>query len=583
MWYSSLYRRHLLDMHIHDWDEVFLSEFSPEDYVKNLKAARINYAMIYLQSHVGLCYYPTKVGTMHKAFTKDPTLIKKLIDLCHDEGIRVCGYYSLFYNTVEHDNHPDWRLVDINGKSGRQAQLEKGCAGRYGLTCPNNPDYIDFVLKQIDEMLEYFTVDAMFFDMPFWSGTCYCEHCKNEYQSIYGHPIPNANGEYSTLSDEDKKLHLELTEYKYMAMGRAIRKITDHVKSICPDMPIEHNYASSVAGKSFSGCGDEVADCCDYVGGDLYGDIYRHSFACTSFKNISKNQPFEQMFSRCKPSLGTHTLTKTLDQMKLAVASTMAHHGATLVIDAIDPVGTMDERLYSRLGELFDFQIPYEKYFSGKMVEDIGIYYGQRSKQSFLTNNSRDTSIALSTSLIKKHVPFGVTGASDDLNKHQIIFAPLLSSIEDTSKLVEFVKNGGTLFISGFNNPEFVQLLTGNKLIGYTEEESIYIAPTKGYLDKFNGFNEKYPLPFNCKSPIVEAGENTEVIATLTLPYTKPNEVRFASIHSNPPGIATAHPMITQNTFGKGKVIWSAAPIEGAEYVEYVDIILNPMHLRRWR
>ena len=46
MFYSELYRRHLLDMHIDDWDDSFLSEFSPEVYVENLKKAKINYAML---------------------------------------------------------------------------------------------------------------------------------------------------------------------------------------------------------------------------------------------------------------------------------------------------------------------------------------------------------------------------------------------------------------------------------------------------------------------------------------------------------------------------------------------------------
>ena len=54
MFYSNLYRRHLMDMHIEDWDPQFLSRFCPETYVENLKKANINYAMIYLQSHAGL-------------------------------------------------------------------------------------------------------------------------------------------------------------------------------------------------------------------------------------------------------------------------------------------------------------------------------------------------------------------------------------------------------------------------------------------------------------------------------------------------------------------------------------------------
>lgn len=46
MWYEKNCR-HLCDMHIHDWNPAFLSEFSPEDYVENLKIAGITEAMIY--------------------------------------------------------------------------------------------------------------------------------------------------------------------------------------------------------------------------------------------------------------------------------------------------------------------------------------------------------------------------------------------------------------------------------------------------------------------------------------------------------------------------------------------------------
>ncbi|MBE6555808.1 MAG: hypothetical protein E7663_06240, partial [Ruminococcaceae bacterium] len=111
MWYERSYRRHLLDMHIDDWDPTFLSEFSGEEYVKNLKIAKIQSAMIYLQSHVGLCNYPTKTGKMHHAFIGRENTFKELISSCRAEGISVTGYYSLIYNNWAYDNHPEWRIV----------------------------------------------------------------------------------------------------------------------------------------------------------------------------------------------------------------------------------------------------------------------------------------------------------------------------------------------------------------------------------------------------------------------------------------------------------------------------------------
>ena len=108
MWYKNSFRRHLCDMHIDDWDDSFLSMFSPEEYVENLKRAKIQNAMIYFQSHVGLCYYPTKSGRIHNGFIGKEDAMRRLVDLCHKEGISVTGYYSLIHNTWAHDNYPDW-------------------------------------------------------------------------------------------------------------------------------------------------------------------------------------------------------------------------------------------------------------------------------------------------------------------------------------------------------------------------------------------------------------------------------------------------------------------------------------------
>ena len=117
MWYEGNYRRHLCDMHIDDWDSAFLSEFSAEEYFKNLKKAKIKNAMIYFQSHVGLCYFPTKSGKMHNALVGREDMIKKLVDMCRADGIAVTGYYSLIYNNYAHNTHPEWRMLDTNGKS----------------------------------------------------------------------------------------------------------------------------------------------------------------------------------------------------------------------------------------------------------------------------------------------------------------------------------------------------------------------------------------------------------------------------------------------------------------------------------
>ena len=583
MWYTNSYRRHLCDMHIDHWDESFLSRFSPEEYVENLKIAKIQNAMLYFQSHVGLCYYPTESGVMHRAFLGKEDMMKRTVELCHKNGIDVTGYYSLNYNTVEHDRHPQWRMLEANRRSRREnlgAKSDENGAhafaslqeGRYGLCCPNNFEYREFVYRQIDEMLEYFTVEGMFFDMPFWPHTCFCDKCRARWEKEEGTEFPKTEPQKGSAE------HLTLMRKKYEWMGEWTQAVTDYLKSKAPDVSIEHNFASGIAGDSDNGCAEEVNESCDFVGGDLYGGILNHSLACKFYKNITKNAPFDYMFSRCKPALRSHTLTKTEDEMLAEVLLTAAHHGATMVIDAIDPVGTLDKRVYERIGKVFGKQEEYEEYFLGSMAEDIGLYYGIRSRYSSDTDriNSKDGCIGASKALIASHIPFGVTGKFYSLDRYRALAVPMLSPQEnDDDRILEYVERGGCLYFSGARSRKLLEALTGAHVADYTAEKNVYIAPTSEAEELFGGFNAKYPLPFDARAPRLEGVSNGQTLAFLTLPYTRPDEIRFASIHSNPPGVATDYPAMIEGSYGKGRFIWSALPIESEDMEEYRDIFVR--------
>ena len=96
--YRDKLRRTLMDMHIENWNPEFMSQFDPEAYFESLKIAKINAPMIYIQSHVGLCYWPTKSGEMHSGLIGKEDAMKRLFDLCHDDGMAVVAYYSIIYN-----------------------------------------------------------------------------------------------------------------------------------------------------------------------------------------------------------------------------------------------------------------------------------------------------------------------------------------------------------------------------------------------------------------------------------------------------------------------------------------------------
>ena len=338
-WYQEKLRRTLLDMHIPDWNDTFLKQFDPEVYFQALKTANINAPMIYVQAHTGLCYWPTKTGSMHKGFIGCEDKMKRLFDLCNADGMSTILYYSLIYNSEEYEKHPAWQMRDSEGRGC----LYKG--SRYGLCCPNNQEYRAFVAAQIEEFLDYFDCDGVFFDMPFWPMVCYCDACRARWEQEVG-------GEMPKVVDWNDPRWKAFYEKRNLWMGEFAQFATDEVKRRKPALSVEHQYGPSLHYWRF-GQTELISQASDYIGTDLYGGMEQQSLACKIWYNLTKNRPFQYMTSRCYPTLAEHTTTKSLDQLRLCAFTTYAHHGAVLLIDAIDPVGTIDPRVYEKIGEVY--------------------------------------------------------------------------------------------------------------------------------------------------------------------------------------------------------------------------------------
>ena len=583
-WYETCHRRHLLDMHIDDWSDEFLSAFSPEEYFRLLKKANVQVAMIYLQSHLGLCYWPSQTGKVHRHFIDKPDDMKKLIDLCRRNGIRVVGYYSLNFNTWAHDQHPDWRMREADGLSRRES--DKG--QRYGLVCPNNGDYREFVFRQIDEMLAFFELDGIFFDMLFWEHICYCPSCRDRYRRERGRFLP-LKGECT------QEEWLDFFDSRAYWIGDWANAVTDYVHRIAPDLPVEHNFSASTGGFDLC-CRDLVNEACEYVGGDRYGGQLEQSFVCKCYYDLSKHLPFEYMTGRCVPNLLAHTVTKTEDKLEQQILHTFAHHGAFLAIDAIDPVGTMDERFYTLLGKIYGKAAGYEPHMTGDLTADVGIFYnfdsganlqeGDTPSKAFLHfGGSQRTLTNWSAAeqalkhLVKAHIPCGITtkGHTDRWGQYRVIIAPNVNRLDEQTvdALIAYVAGGGCLYMSGCDETRLLETLVGGRYRKHLMSTRAYVFPSETGEALFEGYNEKYPLPLDTGVPIVEGIPEKNVLAYLKLAYTSREVGYCASIHSDPPGVATDHPALVETTYGKGKVLWSAGALEFHQPSDYGRILQN--------
>ena len=574
-WYKSCYRRHLLDMHINDDKEYYLSKFDAKTYFDNLKRAKIQSPMIYLQSHTGLCYFPTRLARTHDAMRGENNGIRQLVTLCKNDGMKVVGYYSLIFNNFAEDEHPEWAIRYGDGRTWREEKHE-----RYGLCCPNNAEYRRFVVGQIKELFDYYPdIDGIFYDMPYWEVVCRCESCRERFLQEYGEELPEEN--LSSL----KFREFMIARQNWMA--DFCKFVKEETNKIRPDVTVEFNYAAAVNCTWLAGSTEKIAEQSEFASGDLLGGLRTHSFACKYYYGVTNNQPFEYMNTRCDDCLREHTITKKENRMLAEAMLNCAHHGASLSIDAINLDGTMDERVYDRLGKVFERQIPYEKIMDkGELYGEAAIYYN--SDIQFETNerpSNKTCAVQAHTTLCENHIPCSIITniTKEDLSKYKVIIAPSLIPSENSlaEKLIAYVRNGGYLYMSGAGDETLVKEFFGGKVYPQRIAKKkghnayCYVSPSKKAEDRFGEFNADYPMPLSYYLPEIEI-ERGEVLATLNEPITDPEDyMHYGSIHSNPPYRLTDKPVMVEVDYGKGKVFWTTAEIEADDRAGFKDVFVS--------
>jgi hypothetical protein len=176
-----------------------------------------------------------------------------------------------------------------------------------------------------------------------------------------------------------------------------------------------------------------------------------------------------------------------------------------------------------------------------------------------------------------RNVLAGVTGGYRAIDGHKVLVIPNLTEEDDydIQRIEEYVRAGGKVYFSGVHNEKMLETFLGAKVVGKTKERAVYIAPEKKAETAFGHFNKKYPLSYSGCAPIVSGIKDENIIAKITLPYTDQDGVEFVSIHSNPPGVPSDIPAMALTDYGKGRVLWSALPIEACELYDYADVLLN--------
>ena len=273
-----------------------------------------------------------------------------------------------------------------------------------------------------------------------------------------------------------------------------------------------------------------------------------------------------------------HTTTKTEEQLLLHAMLAMLHNGAFLLVDAINPDGSIVPEVYHDLMKrVYEQTMPYEAFISGSLRSDVGIWLASHAKydpyetgistggpKNFDPTIYLDAPVSLASVLREQNIPFDVIGSRNLRDyRGKVLALSHVAAIrdEEMDAIEAYVKRGGSLYVSGpIGHPRLAALL-GLEVTGVTQHTFTYMDPADD-MGTLQGFSTRAPMTVACRQVTARViADDVRVLATRTLPYTPTGTERFAAIHSNPPGVHTGEPCLTLRHSGQSRLMWAAAPV----------------------
>ncbi|WBB80320.1 alpha-L-fucosidase [Micromonospora sp. WMMD882] len=583
--------RLLRDMHIPDWDPGFLADYDPERLAARCQEAGLNAVMLYAKSHVGLCAYPTGVGRMHGNLA-GRDVMRELNDALRARGISTAAYQSITFDNWAVETHPDWAQIDL--ESGRPMHD----LTRYGVCCPNNPDYRAYELAIMEEILSGYEFDGIWLDMIFFLAFCSCPACRSRLRAEEGIEMP-------TVVDWTDPAWAAFQEARRRWIGEWTTILIDRAHELRPEIVVTHNLANALSGWR---CGQPLAAgrLDTYTSADLYGDRFEHLVVTKMAQHLSASQPGELMVS-VGTDLIDHVALKTAGQLATEALAATAAGSAFIVIDGIDPAGTEQPGNFATIRAAFEAIKPYEPDMGGRPVEDVAVYFSDNSFMDFADNGIPagpptrlggapfphvTAARGAAQALTEAHVAFGVVTEQDldRLADYRVVILPDVSRMtgREVDAFRAYVTGGGRLYASGYTSlvgvdgvrhddfmlaDVFGAALAGEEhgrvayLTPDDDEVRAAVAPQAVVSQPFNDrWGERYePRPL-CTAPRVTATTGRR-LAHLTLPYGDPrwgsvNDRSWAAIHSAPPWTETEHAALTRNELGAGVAVYSTFVLE---------------------
>ncbi|MBF9017609.1 MULTISPECIES: beta-galactosidase trimerization domain-containing protein [unclassified Oceanispirochaeta] len=517
-----------LDFHTSEAIPHIAANFNAEDFADTLKKAHVDSITCFSRCHHGWLYYPSKKfpDRIHPNLEyKD--LLGDQIRACKNLDINVPVYLPLQWDHLTSNEHPEWLVLDENGRQVGSSPFE---AGFYRQICLNTP-YRDMVLAQAVEVLEmYPDCDGLFLDI-INSRECSCVNCR---QGMI-----------------EKKMDPASSQERQKYMRHVIREFTEYISSevrkVRADAGIYYNHSHVRLSHRDIIQGFTHLELESLPGGGWgYWD-----FPITIRYARTLGVPCIGQTGKFHTSWGDFNSLKTLPALEYECFRSLAFTAACSIGDQLDPLGTLSDSTYKLISTVYEQVKKKEPWCKNvRPVVEMAVLSPDRFEGT--VNGSLSPDISGCTRMLQElGYQFNIIDEQEDFSKYRILILPDHVAVNDTEtaeKLTDFMEKGGSIlssYMSGRNTQtgDYENFKMGFSKKGPSPFCPDFIVPENDLLKDL----EPVDYVMYKKAECVEPEQGTDVISWVNRPYFNRSWEHFCSHQHSPSSYERAYPGVLRN------------------------------------
>jgi hypothetical protein len=426
------FRQIHLDFHTSELIPDVGAAFDADAFAETLSEARVNWVTLFAKCHHGMSYYPTKVGTPHPSLKFD--LLGEQVEACRKRGIVTPAYISVRVDERNAHVHPDWIGQLKDGKLWKWGGvLDAG----WNNHCMNNPNYVGQLEAQAVEVLKWYDVEGLFFDMCYNPDPgCFCPRCFDGMKRLG----------LDFTSDADHR------RFEYLVTRDYTRRLAKTVRSVRKNATLIFNgrMRPEIRGELdvFTHVEIEALP----TGGWGYSFFPIHARYARTLP-----RPLQGMTARFHKSWGDFGSIKTKDQLLYESGTILAATAVMNVGDQCHPRGALDKGAYQTIGAAFRHVEKCEPWCIGaRPVSEIGVM--------MLPASSADSNIASPAGpsgmpdgadgagrmLLELKHQFDIIYPDAALDRYRVVILPDVGWIDPAARkrLAAYIADGGAVIFS---------------------------------------------------------------------------------------------------------------------------------------